>query len=104
MEALSALVKNAEPDLLTDAADLLFDEGRKREAAGLLTWAAPILPKSALLRTALGEALSAIGDKAGARAAFEKALAILPEDVTLDAGQKAHTRNAIEEGLKALRK
>ena len=82
----------------------MFDEGRKREAAGLLTWAAPILPKSALLRTALGEVLSAIGDKAGARAAFEKALAILPEDVTLDAGQKAHTRNAIEEGLKALRK
>jgi dienelactone hydrolase len=104
MEALSALVRNAEPDLLTGAADLLFDEGRKREAAGLLTWAAPILPKSALLRTALGEVLSAIGDKAGARAAFEKALAILPEDVTLDAGQKAHTRNAIEEGLKALRK
>ena len=32
------------------------------------------------------------------------ALALLPEDVTLDAGQKARTRNAIEEGLKALRK
>ena len=31
MQALSALVKNADPDLLTDAADLLFDEGRKRE-------------------------------------------------------------------------
>jgi hypothetical protein len=104
MQALSALVKNAEPDLLTDAADLLFDAGRKREAAGLLTWAAPILPKSALIRTALGDALAAIGDKAGSRAAFEKALALLPDDVTLDAGQKARTRNAIEEGLKALRK
>jgi len=104
MQALSALVKDAEPDLLTGAAGLLSDEGRKREAAGLLTWAAPILPKSALLRTALGDALAAIGDKAGARAAFEKALAILPEDVTLDAGQKARTRNAIEEGIKALRK
>ena len=67
MEALSALVKDAEPDLLTGASDLLQEEGRKREAVGLLTWAAPILPKSALLRTALGEALAGIGDKAGAR-------------------------------------
>ena len=63
MEALSALVKDAEPDLLTGAAGLLFEEGRKREAAGLLTWAAPILPKSALLRTALGDALAASATK-----------------------------------------
>ena len=104
MQALSAVVKNAEPDLLTDAADLLVDEGRRREAAGLLTWAAPVLPKSALLRAALGQALAAIGDKAGARAAFEKALVQLPEDVTLDAEQKAEARKAVEEGLKALRK
>jgi dienelactone hydrolase len=103
-EALSALVKNAEPDLLTDAADLLSEEGRKREAAGLLTWAAPIMPKSALIRVALGEALAAIGDKAGSRSAFEKALMLLPEDGALDAGQKARTRNAIEEGLKSLLK
>ncbi len=104
MDALSSLVKNAEPDLLTDAAALLSDDGRKREAAGLLTWAAPILPKSARIRAALGGALAALGDKAGSRAAFEKALAILPEDVTLDAGQKARTRDAVEEGLKALRR
>jgi hypothetical protein len=45
-----------------------------------------------------------MGDKAGSRSAFEKALALLPEDVTLDAGQKAETRKAVEEGLKALRK
>jgi hypothetical protein len=45
-----------------------------------------------------------MGDKAGARAAFEKALVLLPEDVGLDAGQKAETRKAVEEGLKALRK
>ena len=104
MQALSALVKDSDPDLLTGAADLLFDEGRKREAVGLLTWSAPILPKSALLRAALGEALAAMGDKAGSRAAFEKALVLLPEDVTLDAGQKAETRKAVESGLQALRK
>jgi hypothetical protein len=68
----------------------------------LLTWAAPILPQSALLRAALGEALAAMGDKAGSRSAFERALLLLPEDGTLDAGQKAETRKAVEEGLKAL--
>ena len=104
LPALSALVKNADPDLLTDAADLLFDEGRKREAVGLLTWAVPILPKSALVRASLGEALAAMGDKPGSRAAFERALELLPEDGTLDAGQKAATRKAVEEGLKGLLK
>jgi dienelactone hydrolase len=104
MQALSTLVKHADPDLLTGAADLLFDQGRSREGLGLLTWATPILPKSALIRAALGEALAAMGDKAGSRSAFERALLLLPEDGTLDAGQKAQTRKAVEEGLKALRK
>jgi hypothetical protein len=45
-----------------------------------------------------------MGDKAGARAAFEQALELLPADPTLDAGQKAETRKAVEEGLIALRK
>jgi dienelactone hydrolase len=104
MQALSALMKNADPGLLTDAADLLFDQGRSREGVGLLTWAVPILPKSALLCAALGEALAAMGDKPGSRSAFERALVLLPEDGTLDAGQKAQTRKAVEEGLTALRK
>jgi dienelactone hydrolase len=104
LQALATLVKTADPDLLTDAADLLFEEGRKREGLGLLTWGVPILPKSALLRAALGEALAAMGDKAGARAAFEQALELLPGDGTLDASQKAETRKAVDEGLIALRK
>lgn len=104
LQALSALVKNADPDLLTGAADLLFDEGRRREGTGLLTWAAPILPKSAVLRAALGEALAAMGDKAGARAAFEQALVLLPGDATLDTDQKAKAAKSIEAGLIALRK
>jgi tetratricopeptide (TPR) repeat protein len=104
MQALSALVKNADAGLLTDAADLLFDQGRSREGVGLLAWAVPILPKSALLCAALGEALAAMGDKPGSRSAFERALVLLPEDGTLDAGQKAQTRKAVEEGLTALRK
>jgi tetratricopeptide (TPR) repeat protein len=104
MEALSALLKNAEPDLLADAADLLFDAGRKREGLGLLTWAVPILPKSALLRAALGEALADMGDKAGARRAYEQALVLLPGDTTLDTDQKARVSKAIEEGMIALRK
>jgi dienelactone hydrolase len=104
MQELSALVKRAEPGLLTDAADLLFDQGRSREGVGLLTWAAPIMPKSALICAALAEALATMGDKAGSRSAFERTLQLLPEDGTLDAGQKAETRRAVEEGLKALRK
>jgi hypothetical protein len=104
MQALSALVKHADPVLLKDAADLLFDQGRSREGVGLLTWAAPILPKSALLCAALAHALAAMGDKAGSRSAFERALLLLPEDGTLDAGQKAETRRAVEEGLTGLRK
>lgn len=104
LDGLSALLKAADPDLLTDASDLLQEEGRKREALGLLTWAAPILPKSALVRAALAEALAGMGDKAGARKAFEQALALLPEDHTLETSQKAKLSKAIEEGIIALRK
>lgn len=104
LDALAALLKRVDPDLLTDAADLLVDQGRKREAAGLLSWGASILPGSALVRAALGEALAAMGDKAGSRAAFEKALQLLPQDGTLDAGQKAEVQKQVGEGLKALLK
>ncbi len=104
MEALAALVKGADPDLLTDAADYLADQGRKREAVGLLTWAAPILPKSAFVRAALGEALANMGDKVGARKAFEQALALLPDDHTMEAAQKAKVAKEIEAALIALRK
>jgi pimeloyl-ACP methyl ester carboxylesterase len=104
MQELSALVRHADPGLLRDAADLLFDQGRSREGVGLLTWAAPILPKSALLCAALAQALATMGDKAGSRSAFERTLLLLPEDGTLDAGQKVETRKAVEQGLKALRK
>ncbi len=101
---LIALVKDGDPDLPVGAAELLFEDGRKREGVSLLKWAAPLLPGSADLQRALGEALLAMGDKAGSRSAFEQALVLLPEDGTLDAGQKAETRKAVEEGLKALLK
>src|SRR5260370_3720104 len=52
LQALSTLVKTADPDLLTDAADLLFEEGRKPEGLRLLTWPVPILPTSAPLSSA----------------------------------------------------
>jgi len=104
LQALAALVKNVEPDLLTDAADLLLDAGRKREALGLLTWAVPILPKSAALRAALGEAQALMGDKAGARKNYEEAMLLLPDDPSLDASQKARTSKSIEAGLMSLRK
>jgi tetratricopeptide (TPR) repeat protein len=104
LPALAALVKENDADLVVDAATLLLDGGRKLEAVSLLKWAAPLLPKSADLQRALGEALLAVGDKRGSRSAFEKALEFLPEDGSLDAGQKARTRKAVEEGFKALLK
>jgi hypothetical protein len=87
-----------------DAAALLLDGGHKLEGVSLLKWAAPLWPRSADLQRALGEALFIVGDKAGSRAAFEKALALLPEDVTLDASQKVRIRKAVEDGFKALLK
>jgi hypothetical protein len=104
LPALEALVKQNDAGLVVDAAALLFHTGRKLEAASLLKWAAPLVPLSAEMQRALGEGLLAIGDKAGSRAAFEKALALLPGDGTLDAGQKAGVSKAVEEGLKALLK
>jgi dienelactone hydrolase len=103
-QALAALVKGSDSDLVVGAAALLFEAGRKREGASLLSWAAPILPNSADLARALGDALLAMGDKVGSRRAFEKALVLLPSDGALDAGQKAATNKAIEDGLKALLK
>ncbi|MGD0773582.1 MAG: hypothetical protein ABSC05_12240 [Candidatus Solibacter sp.] len=104
LEALAALVKENDADLAVDASALLFDGGHKLEGVSLLKWAAPLWPRSADLQRALGEALFIVGDKAGSRAAFEKALALLPDDVTLDASQKVRTRKAVEDGFKALLK
>jgi Flp pilus assembly protein TadD len=87
-----------------DAAAMLLEGGRKLEAVSLLKWAAPLLPESAETQRAMGDSLRAVGDKAGARAAYEKALALLPADGSLDNGQKARTNNAVEAGLKALLK
>jgi dienelactone hydrolase len=104
LKALAELVKGSDADLVVDAADMLVDAGRRREGLGLLTWAVPILPNSAQLRASLGEALAAMGDKAGSRAAFHMALDLLQSDGSLDANQKGEIRKAVEEGLKALAK
>jgi tetratricopeptide (TPR) repeat protein len=104
LQALAALVKENDADLVVDAAALLLEGGRKLEAVSLLKWAAPLLPRSADFERAMGDALLAVGDKRGARSAFEKALELLPEDGSLDAGQKARTRKAVEDGFKALLK
>jgi dienelactone hydrolase len=104
LDTLSALVRQNDADLPVDAAAMLADSGRKRECVSLLKWAAPLLPHSADLQRALGAALFTMGDRAGSRAAFEKALLLLPDDVTLDTSQKIRTKKAVEEGLESLRK
>jgi pimeloyl-ACP methyl ester carboxylesterase len=103
--ALTNLVKtSADSDLLLNAAMQLFEDGRTREAAGLLTWSARALPKSARVQCALGQGLAAMGDKTGARTAFEKALQLVSEDPTLDASVRLAVTKSAEAGLAALRK
>jgi dienelactone hydrolase len=103
--ALTNLVKtSADSDLLLNAAMQLFEEGRTREAAGLLTWSARALPKSARVQCALGQGLAAMGDKSGARAAFEKALQLVSEDPGLDASVRVAVAKSAEAGLAALHK
>ena len=53
-------MKNAEPDLLTDAADLLSGEGRKREAAALLTWAVVLLVPVSLVVAVIAQPLVSV--------------------------------------------
>jgi len=101
---LSSLVRSVEPEVVGEAADILEEQGRSREALGLLTWSVTVMPKSALLRAALAESVGKMGDKAGARKNYEQALTLLPEDHTLEAGQKAVLGNAIEKAMIALRK
>ncbi|MEO8370601.1 MAG: hypothetical protein ABI806_15565 [Candidatus Solibacter sp.] len=101
---LSSLVKSVEPEVVGEAADILDEEGRSREALGLLTWSVTVMPKSALLRAALAESVGKMGDKAGARKHYEQALTLLPEDHTLEAGEKAVLAKAIESAMIALRK
>jgi len=104
MGVLSSLVKSVEPEIVSEAADILEEQGRSREALGLLTWSVTVMPKSALLRAALGESVGKMGDKAGARKNYEQALALMPEDHTLEAGQKAVLEKEIERAMIALRK
>ena len=101
---LATLVRSVEPEVVGEAADLLDEQGKSREALGLLTWSVTVLPKSSLLRAALAESVGKMGDKAGARKNYEQALALMPDDHTLEAGQKAVLAKAIEAAMIALRK
>ena len=104
MQVLSSLVKSVEPEIVGEAADILEEQGRSREALGLLTWSVTVMPKSALLRAALAESVGKMGDKASARKNYEQALTLLPDDHTLEGGQKSVLAKAIEGAMLALRK
>jgi uncharacterized protein (TIGR02996 family) len=55
-----------------------FKQGRLTEAAGQLRRATELLPKDAVIWDHLGDALRALGDGAGAREAYRKAIEIDP--------------------------
>ncbi|MEO8591921.1 MAG: hypothetical protein ABI759_01240 [Candidatus Solibacter sp.] len=104
LQVLNGLVQSIDAELLSEAADLLDEQGKSRESIGLLTWAVSRMPKSALLRAALGESAATMGDKSGARKHFETALELMPDDHTLEASEKLMLSKKIETAILALRK
>jgi dienelactone hydrolase len=99
-QALTALLKSAEPGAVLGAASILSAGAEKKQAADLLKSAARLHPRSAVLHRALGDALQQTGDSEGASAAYEKALALLPADDSLTAEQKDDLRRSIEASRK----
>jgi hypothetical protein len=95
-QALTALLKIAEPDAIVNAASILFDGDEKKQAIELLQHAAKLHTHSALLQHALGDALQRSGDSAGAGAAYDKTLDLLGADESLTDGEKADLRLFIE--------
>jgi polyisoprenoid-binding protein YceI len=65
---------------LNTVAERLLQEKRAGDAASLLEVGAELNPEAAWLRHLLGEARLAGGDRAGALAAFERALALSPQN------------------------
>ena len=59
--------------------ELLWRRGDAERAARVFGWAAEALPRSAGVRVDLGDALLARGDRAGALAAFRRALELDPD-------------------------
>jgi len=99
-QALGALMKIAEVDVLISAASILFDSNEKKQAVELLKSASRAHAHSTAIAVSLAEALQQTGDPTGATAAYDKALALLPADDTLSATQKAELRKSIEEARK----
>ncbi len=60
--------------------ELLWRRGDAEAAARVFGWAAEALPRSAGVRVDLGDALLARGDRAGALAAFRRAVELDPDD------------------------
>ena len=56
-----------------------MEEGQRTESVDQLTAAVRLRPRSGEAENALGEAYNKFGDTAGARTAFEKAVALQPD-------------------------
>jgi pimeloyl-ACP methyl ester carboxylesterase len=99
-QEIASLMKASDAETIVDAASVLFDAGQKKEAITLLQAGGRVHARSAVIEMAIGEALQQTGDAAGAASAFDKALALLPADDTLNADEKARVRKSIEEAHK----
>jgi tetratricopeptide (TPR) repeat protein len=93
-----------DPDVYEGAALVLSEEGHKPDSLTMLRIGVQRTPGSRSLQQALGEALEAAGDTAGAVAAYRKALALLPKDSTVPDLIRLGLRQQLEGRLKALRR
>jgi dienelactone hydrolase len=99
-QTLTAFLKSAEPAAVAAAAAILYEGDEKKQAVELLKAAAKVHSRSALIEESLGESLLGAGDRDGAIAALERALALLPGDETLNETEKTQLRDAIEQARK----
>lgn len=81
------------------AVQLLLDDGRTGDAVALATRSAEVFPKSMAIHSRLGQVLAQTGDRAGALAAYRKALDAVGGE-SADEVTKARWRAELEAKLK----
>ena len=102
--------KEANPDLelfsvqtMNMFAFRLLRQNKKEEAITLLKLAVEAHPQSTAAMNNLGARYHEFGRSALARECFEKALALLPTDPTMNEDEKAQSRTSIQQKINALK-
>jgi tetratricopeptide (TPR) repeat protein len=88
-------------DGIGGAGKILIDDGRVTDALALFSRAAELFPKSMAIHANLGNALTLNGDRKGAIAAYQRAMALVPGE-TSDEKQRAQWTRELERKLEGL--